>query len=237
MHMSYRKPATTALLLVSAIVFTGCGDQGSRLPAGVLGTSSVGVGAGTAGGDLDDPVLAGYDGTDSVDGLVGDDPYDTALNNWNETEGSMGGLEDASFDDFDDSRLMDAGYDGGGYGAGSGSGYGYGGGYGNDYDYGYGGYGSGVGIASAGGYGGYGGGMMDAGFEDPGMMDAGFEDPGFADPGFDAGMGGVDAGFDPGIADAGITDVGMADVGMEDVGMDVGGMDAGVGFDDSIAVF
>ena len=224
-----------AMLVGASFLLTGCGDEGAHLPAGMNGSSAAYSSA--SGNDVidsvlgadpgptmtgvstsvDDPVLAGYDGIDSADGLGIDDPYSRAVADWNETEGSLGGLDDTGeFDDFDDD-FMDVGYGGGG-------GYGYG----DDI---YGGYGYGGNGLSAAAYGGYGdagmmdAGMMDPGFEDPGFADAGFEDPGFADPGMDAGM--MDVGFDPGIADVGM-DAGFVDAG---VGMDAGFVDAGIGMD------
>jgi hypothetical protein len=224
-----------AMLVGASFLLTGCGDEGAHLPAGMTGSSAAYSSAtgndvvdSVLGSDpgpqmagvstmVDDPVLAGYDGIDSLDGAGLDDPYSRAIADWSETEGSLGTM-DGEFDDYDDD-FMPVGYGGDGYG------------YGDDL-YGYGG-----GVLGAAAYGGYGdagfmdAGMMDAGFEDPGLMDAGFEDPGFADPGFvdagfDAGM--VDVGFDPGVdpgigMDAGFVDPGIGmDAGFADVGMDAG---------------
>jgi hypothetical protein len=224
------------LVLVGAtFLFTGCGDEGAHLPAGMTGASAAYTGA--SGNDVidsvlgsdpgptmtgvstqvDDPVLAGYDGVDAG-GLGIDDPYSRAMADWNETEGSVGGLDEMGMDDFDDD-MMPVGYGGGG-------GYGYG----EDIYGGYGYGGNGLGAAAYGGF--DNGGMMDAGmdpgFEDPGFADAGFEDPGFADPGMDAGT--MDVGFDPGVADVGM-DAGFVDPG---VGMDAGFVDAGAGMDAGI---
>lgn len=244
MRTAYRRPIATSLLLIGAMtLFAGCGDEGAHLPAGMTGSSaaySSGSGEGIdalLGGDpgpqmtgvtsqIDDPVLAGYDGIDEVGQLGTDDVYGRAISDWNETEGSLSGLDsDIGLED----DFMPVGY--GGYGGGSGYGYG------NGLDAGY-GYGNGVMTAAmnGGGYGGYGGnaGLMDAGFEDPGMVDPGFvdpgfEDPGFVDPGFDAGIdpGFVDPGFDAGIADPGFVDAGF-DPGVADVGFDPGIVDAGI---------
>lgn len=234
------RPLATMLMLAGAMtLFAGCGDEGAHLPAGMSGSSASYTAGGTTGVDViddvlggdpgpqtagvstmvDDPVLAGYDG---VEGAGLDDPYSRAINDWSETEGSLGALDSSDLDDYGDDDLLPVGYGNGGYG-----GYGYGGN-----------------ILGAAAYGGYGAGfqnagMMDAGFEDPGLMDAGFEDPGFADPGLDAGTMDVGfdagAGFDPGIdagagMDAGFVDPGFdAGAGMVDVGFDAGaGMDVGM---------
>jgi hypothetical protein len=227
-----RRPLAAVLVLVGAsFLFTGCGDPGAHLPAGSSGANY----AGGSGNDVidsvfgtdpgpqmtgvqtsvDDPVLAGYDGIDTIDGLSGDgltsglgvdDPYNQAIADWNEHEGSIDAF-DNGVDDFDDD------FEPVGYGGGYDDGWGYGGDYG---------------IASTGGWGGAG--MMDAGFdpgvEDPGFTDAGFEDPGFADPGFDAAP--VDVGMDPGVVDAGVDSAAFMDPGAGAV--DVGGMDAGIVF-------
>lgn len=233
------RPFTTSLMLLGAMaLFAGCGDQDAHLPAGMSGASSAYSGStgvdvlddvidGDPGGShagvssmADDPVLAGYDGVDGTGGLGIDDPYSRAVSDWNETEGSLGGLDD--LDPGMDDGMIPAGY--GGYG----DGYGYGGDV--------------LGMGLAGGYGGYGNvGVMDAGMMDAGFDDPGFVDPGFEDPGFDAGFTSV--GFDPGLVDPGI-DAGVVDAGMDagfvdpgfDAGVvdtgfaDVGGFDAGIGF-------
>jgi hypothetical protein len=246
MRTAYRRPIATSLLLVgSMILFAGCGDDGAHLPAGMTGASAAYSATGTdgvegfLGGDpgpttagvssqIDDPVLAGYDGIDEVGELGTDDVYGRAIADWNENEGSMSSLD--SDIGLDDGGLMPAGY-GGGYGYDDGG-----------FNAGF-GYGNGLMTAAMNGTG-WGGnaGLMDAGFEDPGFADAGFvdpgfEDPGFADAGFDAGIadpgfvdpgfaagadpGFVDAGFDPGVADVGF-DPGIADAGVMDVGIDAG---------------
>lgn len=246
MRTAYRRPIATSLLLVgSMVLLAGCGDEGAHLPAGMTVSSaaysSAGGGDGVdgfLGGDpgatttgissqIDDPVLAGYDGIDEIGELGTDDIYGRAISDWNETEGAMSGLDS-------DIGLDDDGFQPAGYG-------GYGGGYGNraGLNSGY-GYGNGLMTAALNGNG-YGGnaGLMDAGFQDPGFADAGFvdpgfEDPGFADAGFDAGIadpGFVDPGFDAGIADPGFVDAGF-DPGVADVGFDPGIVDAGVGVAD-----
>jgi len=259
MRTSSIRPLATTLVLVGAMtLFAGCGDEGAHLPAGMSGSSASYTGgatgidavdsvlgedpgpatAGIGSAGVDDPVLAGYDGVDSVDGSSLDDAYARAANDWTENEGSG---STALLDDPYGDDLMPVGY---------------GRGYGDDYGYGDGifgtalsaaGYG-GAGLMDAGLYGGDDLGMMDAGIDDVDMFDDTGFDAGFVDTGFDAGgfdAGAMDIGFeDPGF-DAGIADVGM-DVGMDagfvdpgfDAGIDVGGFDAGVvdvgGFDAGI---
>lgn len=233
MRTAYRRPIATSLLLVGAMtLFAGCGDEGAHLPAGMTGSSAAYTSAGgndLLGGDpgpstagvtsqIDDPVLAGYDGIDELDTLGTDDVYGRAISDWNETEGALNGLD--SDINLDDDGFLPAGYGG------------YGGGYGSDDGYGY---GNGIMTAAMSGVGYGNAGFMDAGFadpgfEDPGFIDPGFEDPGFVNPGFvDAGFdpGFVDAGFDPGFVDAGF-DPGFVDAGVADVGFDPGFVDAGV---------
>lgn len=244
MRTAYRRPIATSLLLIgSMVLFAGCGDEGTHLPAGMTGASAAVSTSGTdgveafLGGDpgpttagvtsqIDDPVLAGYNGIDDIGSLGTDDLYGRAESDWNENEGAMSGLDS-------DIGLDDPGFEP----------VGYGGGYGNGgFDSGY-GYSNGL-MTAAVGNGGYGGnaGLVNAGFEDPGfadpgldagMVDPGFEDPGFADPGFDAGIadpgfvdpgfsaGAADVGFDPGVADVGF-DPGIADAGVADIGIDAG---------------
>ncbi len=236
MRTAYRRPIATSLLLIGAMtLFAGCGDEGAHLPAGMTGSSAAYASAGgndILGGDpgpqnagvtsqIDDPVLAGYDGIDEVGSLGTDDVYGRAISDWNDTEGSMSGLDsDIGLED----DFLPAGY--GGYGGG----YGYDDGMGFNSGYGY---GNGLMTAAMGGAGYGNAGLMDAGFVDPGFEDPGFEDPGFIDAGFDAGMdpGFVDAGFDPGIADVGM-DPGFVDAGFDpgiaDVGFDPGFVDAGI---------
>jgi hypothetical protein len=218
MRTTYSRPvATTIALLGAMILLTGCGSSGAMLPPGTNVPSEEPMGVVTP---VDDPIMAGYDGVDTIESASMDDPYAQAVSDWNETTGSLGGVDDFSLDD----EPLPVGY---------------GGGYGDDYGYG------GYGFASGYGYGGglVDDGLMSAGFEDPGFpdpgfddmgggFDAGLEDPGFVDGGFDAGF--VDVGMDAGFVDAGF-DAGAMDVGMDagfaDVGMvDVGGFDAGIGF-------
>lgn len=262
MRTTKRRPIATPLLLVGAMVlFAGCGDEGAHLPAGMSGASAsyaegatgVDVIDDVLGGDpgpadagvstmVDDPVLTGYDGLDSVDGYSLDDPYSQAVADWNDSEGSVGGLSTLDLDAGMDDDFLPAEY-------------GRAGGLGAGWDDGLYGYGSGV--LGAAGYGGVGmmdgglmdAGMLDAGLDDPGLMDAGFDpglDPGMVDPGLDAGMMGVgfdpglvDPGIDPGVIDAGL-DAGFVDTGFVDTGfdagiadigaVDVGGFDAGIVF-------
>lgn len=219
---SHRPIATTLVLLGAMTLFAGCGDQGDYLSASLSGSSSAYIGATGDERPIDDPVLAGYDGVDSTTGLGIDDPYSRAVADWNETEGSLGGLDDIGIDEFGDDDLMPVGYGADAYG------------YGSDvYGLGSSGYGYGSNLYGAAAYGSFDDpGLMDAGFdpgiEDPGMIDAGFEDPGFVDPGFDAGM--MDVGMDPGVIDAGM-DAGFVDPGFDAGMVDVGGFDAGIGMD------
>ncbi len=250
MRTKSRRPIATCLLLVGAtFLLAGCGDEGSHLPAGMTGSSTMYASAGSSSildsdpgpldagvrSGVDDPVLADYDLVDQVSALSNDDPLARAAADWNDTEGSLGGL-DSGYDDFDDfdDPMYDDGYGGyGGYGDGWGDGlYGYGNNLLGAAAYG------GVGVAGYGGYGGF----VDPGFGDPGIIDGGIDDPGFIDGGFDAGFvdagmdvgfvdAGVDAGFDPGFADVGGFDVGGFDAGIVDPGFaDVGGFDAGIVF-------
>lgn len=244
MRTRSKSPIATALVLVGAMtLFAGCGDEGSHLPAGMSNASASSATGGATGIDavddllggdpgpeqagvstmLDDPVLAGYDGIDSVGGLGIDDPYSRASEDWNSTEGSLGGLS-GNYDLDSDDDLMPVGY---------GRGHGYG------DDFGFGGYGGGVlATAMTGGWGGTGGimdaGPMDAGLDtgldmasmDPAVdmsgMDMGVADVGMDMGGMDVGMVDADVGFDPGM------DVGVADMGVPDVGMDMGVADMGV---------
>ena len=247
MRTASRRPIATSLLLVGAMtLFAGCGDEGAHLPAGMTGSSAAYSAGGGAegvdaflGGDpgpqtagvtsqIDDPVLAGYDGIDEVGELGTDDVYGRAISDWNETEGALNGLD--SDINLDDDGFLPAGY--GGYGGG----YGYDDGLGFNSGYGY---GNGLMTAAMSGVGYGDAGLMDAGFvdpgfEDPGFVDPGFEDPGFVDPGFvdpgfDAGIdpGFADPGFDAAVADPGFVDAGF-DPGVADVGFDPGFVDAGV---------
>lgn len=245
LRTSHPRRSPLAMLVVlggTLLLLSGCGgDAGAHLPAGMTGSSAAHTAGGPSGVDaidsvlggdpgpvtggvstmVDDPVLAGYDGIDTIGGLGGDDVWSRAVSDWSENEGSIGlGGLGAGLDD----EPMPVGY-GGGYGAGDGWGYG-------------------GALLSAGGM--YGGGVgmnaFDPGFQDPGLMDAGMiddpgmVDPGFVDAGFDAPAPVMDAGFaDPGIdmapvdvgMDAGFVDAGVADVGMVDAGI---GMDAGIVF-------
>lgn len=231
MRSTLRRPILTTLSLVGAMaLFAGCGgDPGAHLPASMSGSSGANATAETGmldsvfGGDpgpstagvssmVDDPVLADYDGVDTLDGIDTSDAFTQAVSDWNDNEGSASvmtsNLDDLGLDDpwpVDGDRF-------GGYGAGSGSGFD-----------------SGLNLSMA-SFGGndFGG----VGFGGVGAMDAGFMDPGLDDGGIDAGFDpGFDAGFDPGM-DVGGFDPGL-DVGSFDAGVDVGGFDAGVdvGFD------
>jgi hypothetical protein len=181
----HRRPLLIALALVGAtVLFSGCGPTDSELMqtskvsssspvSNVLGDDNV---LGTdpsitpaAMTTLDDPVLGE---ADSVPGLEGDDPFAAAATDWDDHEGSMGGL--STIDDSMDDAPMPVGYDGG-----------------------YGGYDDSVGSLSVASVG-AGPAMMDAGFDDPGVADAGVADAGFEDPGVGA-AGVMDVGMDPAV--------------------------------------
>jgi hypothetical protein len=106
---------------------------------------------------LDDPVLGGDDATPS---LAGDDIYGAAAMDWDEHEGSLGGLSTIA-DESDFDEPLPVGYDNGGW---------------DD--------GATLSVASAPMMD---VGMMDAGVMDAGVMDAGF-DPGMDVGVMDAGV-------------------------------------------------
>lgn len=277
-----RRPARLALLLTlvgATALLAGCGD-GAHMPAGSNAASMYGSSGGTGVGAIDsalgidpgptgptgvtsaidDPVLAGYDGVDSVGSLNGDDLWGRAANDWDESAG-------LATTALDDDPMLDDGFEPVGYGYGAG---GYGDGWGstlgtaglyNSYGYGgaagYGGYGNDLGVASLGGAGMYGAGDMYGNgglIDDPTLGDIGFDDLGGSiddpsigigaadtsldDGGFDfnAGFSPVmDTGFDTGGFDPGIVDTGGFDTGGFDAGFDpgFGGADMG-GFDPGV---
>jgi hypothetical protein len=193
----HRRLLLIALTLTGAMVlFAGCGPTDSELmqSSNVSASSPV---AGVAVSDvlgtdpsispatmtsIDDPVLGD---ADSVPGLDGDDVYAAAANDWDEHEGSLGGLSTISDDDSFDEGPIPVPYD--------------------DTD-------DAVGTLSVASVGGAPG-MIDAGFDDPGVMDAGFEDPGVGAAGvMDVGM---DPAVDPSVGiDPGV-DVGMGVDGID----------------------
>lgn len=248
------RTALALSLLGAGVLLTGCGS-GDQLPAGSMGLSS----NSSALTNTDDPVMAGYDGIDSVDSSSADSVFGGTGDDFGDG-GSA--LMDAGMDVGLDDPMLDGGLDpvgyGGyddGYGYGGNGGYGYGrnSGYGNGWgsalglsglNTGYGGVGmaglGGVGMAGLGGYGT--GGMA---IDDPGVVGFGSDIFGddlggsIADP--SVGFGAADTSIDDGgqydFSGGFDTSIGGFDPGFDvgssvDSGFDVGGpADFGGGFD------
>lgn len=92
-HVRSRRSRSTRLIALSllgaSVLFAGCGDEGAHLPTGMSQSAALGADSGIGvhaidsvlGGDpgpsttvgvgsmLEDPVLAGYDGVNSLDSM------------------------------------------------------------------------------------------------------------------------------------------------------------------------